>query len=119
ALAGGRALPAGELARRAGVPPTAASAHLRRLTEAGLIKVRVQGRHRYHEIVDLAALRASRRVFARSCIDWTDRRVHLAEVLPAAITSEFLDRGWLTRGPGRGLRVDGDFDGNVEKWLAT
>ncbi len=52
ALAGGRALPAGELARQAGVPPAAASVHLRRLTGAGLIKVRVQGRHRYHEIVD-------------------------------------------------------------------
>ena len=52
ALAGGRALPAGELARRAGVQPGAASVHLRRLTEAGLIRVRVQGRHRYHEIVD-------------------------------------------------------------------
>jgi hypothetical protein len=38
--------------------------------------------------------------------------------LSAAITSVFLDRGWLTRGPGRGLRVDADFDGNIEKWLA-
>jgi len=52
ALAGGRALPAGELARRAGVRPAAASVHLRRLTEAGLIRVRVQGRHHYHEIVN-------------------------------------------------------------------
>jgi DNA-binding transcriptional ArsR family regulator len=202
ALAGGRALPAGELARRAGVHPATASTHLRRLTEGGLIRVRVQGRHRYHEIVnpevasvleaiaqiapppgirslsqhraacalfeartcydhlagrrgvqlrdrllaaaairvldhrdheltdrgqhllnelgiDLASLRASRRVFARSCIDWTDRRVHLAGALPAAITSEFLARGWLGRGPGRSLRVTGDYDNNVEKWLAT
>jgi hypothetical protein len=51
--------------------------------------------------IDLAPLRASRRVFARSCIDWTDRRVHLAGALPAAITSVFLGRGWLARGPGR------------------
>jgi DNA-binding transcriptional ArsR family regulator len=202
ALAGGRALPAGELARRAGVRPAAASTHLRRLTEAGLIRVRVQGRHRYHEIVDpevatvleaiaqiappapvrslprqhaacalsdartcydhlagrrgvdlrdrllavgairrlnerdheltdrgqglvdqlsidLAALRASRRVFARSCVDWTDRRVHLAGALPAAITSVFLDRGWLTRGPGRSLRVADGFDDRLEIWLAA
>ena len=202
ALAGGRALPAGELARRAGVHPATASVHLRRLTDGGLIKVRVQGRHRYHEIVnpevatvleaiaqiappapvrslsqhraaralfegrtcydhlagrrgvqlrdrllaagavrrldhrdheltdrgqqlldqlgiDLATLRASRRVFARSCNDWTDRRVHLAGALPAAITSVFLARGWLTRGPGRSLRVASDYDQNVEKWLAS
>jgi len=52
ALGGGRALPAGELARRAAVRPGAASTHLRRLTEGGLIRVRVQGRHRYHEIVN-------------------------------------------------------------------
>ena len=52
ALAGGRALPAGELARRAGVHPATASTHLRRLTEGGLIRVRVQGRHRYHEIIN-------------------------------------------------------------------
>src|SRR5262245_39980465 len=52
ALAGGRALPAGELARQAGVQPATASAHLRRLIEGGLIRVRVQGRHRYHELVN-------------------------------------------------------------------
>jgi DNA-binding transcriptional ArsR family regulator len=180
ALAGGRALPAGELARRAGVHPATASTHLRRLTEGGLIRVRAQGRHRYHEIVnpevatvleaiaqiappapvpslsqhraaralpaaaairrlddrdheltdrgqylldelgiDLATLRGSRRVFARSCIDWTDRRVHLAGALPAAITSALLARGWLARGPGRSLRVASGYDDNVEKWLAT
>jgi hypothetical protein len=69
--------------------------------------------------IDLAALRASRRVFARSCIDWTDRRVHLAGALPAAITSVFLARGGLTRGPGRSLRIAGDYDDHLEKWLAT
>lgn len=48
ALADGRALPAGELARRAGVSPATATTHLRRLIEGGLIQVTVQGRHRYH-----------------------------------------------------------------------
>jgi hypothetical protein len=69
--------------------------------------------------IDLVALRASRRMFARSCVDWTDRRVHLAGALPAAITSEFLARRWLTRGPGRSLRVADGYDANVEKWLAS
>jgi DNA-binding transcriptional ArsR family regulator len=35
ALAGGQALSAGDLARQAGVQPATASAHLRRLIEAG------------------------------------------------------------------------------------
>jgi len=50
ALADGQALPAGELARRARVHPATATAHLRRLVEGGLVRVRVQGLHRYHEL---------------------------------------------------------------------
>jgi DNA-binding transcriptional ArsR family regulator len=50
ALAGGQALPAGELAQRAGVHPATATAHLRRLVDGGLVRVRTQGRHRYHEL---------------------------------------------------------------------
>lgn len=200
ALADGRALPAGELARRAGVTPATATAHLRRLVQGGLVRVRVQGRHRYHELagphvatvlealaqvapavpvrslrahreasvlaeartcydhlagrrgvelrdrllaiealhttatqdhfltpygerliaaldIDLDQLRSSRRVFARSCLDWTQRRSHLAGVLPAALTSAFLARGWLERRPGRGLRVAPDYNLELERWL--
>jgi DNA-binding transcriptional ArsR family regulator len=50
ALADGRALPARDLARRAGVSPATATSHLRRLVDGGLVRVRVQGRHRYHEL---------------------------------------------------------------------
>ena len=79
-----------------------------------------RGQHLVDELgIDLATLRASRRVFARSCIDWTDRRVHLAGALPAAITSVFLARGWLIHGPGRSLRVVDGYDDNVENWLAS
>src|SRR6185437_5557140 len=161
ALAEGHALPAGELAQRAGVHPATATAHLRQLVEGGLVAVRAQGRHRYHELsgprvaavvealaqlapatpvrslrtdraarnlaeartcydhlagrrgvelrdrllatgavhqvddrdhvitqsgralllaldIDAERLGASQRVFARSCIDWTQRRPHLA-----------------------------------------
>ncbi|MDV3127202.1 winged helix-turn-helix domain-containing protein [Mycobacterium sp. 21AC1] len=50
ALTEQRLLPAGELARRAGVHPATATAHLRRLVEGGLVIVHVQGRHRYHQL---------------------------------------------------------------------
>jgi hypothetical protein len=69
--------------------------------------------------IDLAMLRASRRMSARSRVDWTDRRVHLAGALPAAITSVFLARGWLNAGPGRSLRVADGYHHNVEKRLAS
>jgi DNA-binding transcriptional ArsR family regulator len=50
ALLGGEALTAGELARTAGIGAPAASAHLLRLVEGGLLAVHRQGRHRYHRL---------------------------------------------------------------------
>lgn len=47
ALMDGRALTAGELAHEAGVTPQTASGHLTKMTDAGLLVVRKQGRHRY------------------------------------------------------------------------
>ena len=48
ALIGGQALTASELAWRAGVTAQTASGHLAKLTEAGLLAVARQGRHRYY-----------------------------------------------------------------------
>jgi len=50
ALMDGRALTAAELARAAGITPQTASGHLARLTEAGLLAMTQQGRHRYHRL---------------------------------------------------------------------
>src|SRR5438270_780681 len=52
ALAGGRALPAGELAHYAQVSAQTASAHLDRLFKGNLITVQIQGRHHYYRIRD-------------------------------------------------------------------
>ncbi len=202
ALSDGRALPAGELARRASVSPATATMHLRRLLDGGLVRVTVQGRHRYHQLagpevsavletlahlaptspvrslgqhrdvtalaeartcydhlagrrgvelrdrllaagalqttdgrdhrltghgqtliaeldIDLDQLRSGRRIFARSCLDWTQRRPHLAGALPAAVTSTFLARGWLARSAGRGLCVIPGYDQKLDRWLTA
>jgi DNA-binding transcriptional ArsR family regulator len=50
ALGDGQALPAGELARAAGIGAASASAHLARLASAGLVEVIPQGRHRYFRL---------------------------------------------------------------------
>lgn len=57
--------------------------------------------------VDVARARGARRTFARPCLDFTERRTHLAGALGAAICDRFLVQGWLVRrGAGqRGLRV--------------
>jgi len=50
ALLDGRSLTAGELAYRAGVSPSTASSHLAKLTDARLIALVRQGRHRYYRL---------------------------------------------------------------------
>ena len=45
--------------------------------------------------VDVAGARAARRRFACACVDWSERRVHLAGSLGAAVLQAALARGWL------------------------
>ena len=52
ALLDSRSRPAGELATLAGVGAATASAHLRKLSDAGLLAVKEQGRHRYYRLAD-------------------------------------------------------------------
>lgn len=182
ALLSGEALTASELARVAGIGAPAASAHLARLVDGGLLSVHAQGRHRYHRIaseqvaaaiemlgglalslapprrqwphgeafravrlcydhlagrlgvalhgalvrrawiapadggwtatadgetgldrlgVDLDAARRARR-FACDCMDWSERRPHLAGGLGREIAACCLRRHWLGRLPAAG-----------------
>jgi DNA-binding transcriptional ArsR family regulator len=57
-LGEGRQRAAGELATLAGLSPSAASFHLARLTDAGLLRISERGRHRYYEIASPAVARA-------------------------------------------------------------
>jgi DNA-binding transcriptional ArsR family regulator len=49
--------------------------------------------------VCLAPLRQSRRPLARCCLDWTERRHHLAGSLGAALLSRFIELRWIARRP--------------------
>jgi DNA-binding transcriptional ArsR family regulator len=181
ALMDGRSLPATALACAAGVTPQAASNHLGRLTDGGLLAVTAQGRHRYYRLadpkvaqaiealsgltplpkhldpplspkarrlreartcydhlagrlgvaladacerqglfeadgpdryrltdagrarfaalgVDLEGLDAARRAALRPCIDWTERRRHLAGAIAARLLDRLFDLGWIARG---------------------
>jgi DNA-binding transcriptional ArsR family regulator len=188
ALLGGDAISAGELARVAGVSPSGASAHLRRLREGGLVVDEVRGRNRFFRLatpeladalealarvapprapgdlraaevgralkrartcydhlagelgvavtealveqgllargdtvysvtpqgrswlaelgIDVVELEQKRRSFARACLDWSERRPHLAGSLGAAVAATFFSRGWARRLPGtRAIRL--------------
>ena len=189
ALMDGRALTATELAGTAGITPQTASGHLARLTEAGLLAMERQGRHRYHRLASPAvaqmlegimsvaanlqpprrtmvvgprdkAMRAARtcydhlagelavaiadrmvargqvefaadggvvttagseflaglgvamapakpgRVFCRPCLDWSERRPHIAGAVGTAICAHCFTQGWVRRIDGtRALTV--------------
>jgi DNA-binding transcriptional ArsR family regulator len=59
--------------------------------------------------VDVSAARTARRRFARPCLDWTERREHLAGSLAAALAVALIDgpEPWFTRRSDdhRGLRA--------------
>jgi DNA-binding transcriptional ArsR family regulator len=181
ALMDGRARPAGELARTAGIAPSTASEHLARLVAGRLLVVEPSGRERLYRLasadvaevlealsrlgseepvsslrtagrrdalqaartcydhlagrlgvavtdalvardvlrprdgsfelseggavflaeigVDVDGARARKRVFARSCLDWSERRPHLAGALGAALADAALSHGWVRRRP--------------------
>lgn len=124
ALIAGRELSASLLAAEAGISRPTASAHLRKLTEGGLIAVRVDGKRRHYrlagpEVADaierltalappepITSLRASTRAAqlrrARSCYD------HLAGQLGVGVMRGMLDRGFLLGG-------DGEYDAGVDR----
>jgi hypothetical protein len=56
--------------------------------------------------IDVSALRSTRRPLVRHCLDWTERRHHLAGSAGAALCGRFFDIDWITRtGNNRAVRV--------------
>jgi hypothetical protein len=47
--------------------------------------------------LDIGALRRSRRSFLRPCLDWTERRPHVAGMLGRVLAGRLLDLGWVRR----------------------
>ncbi|MBB5153740.1 ArsR/SmtB family transcription factor [Saccharopolyspora phatthalungensis] len=53
-----------------------------------------------------ADLRVTRRPLARACLDWTERRSHLAGTSGAHLLRRFLENGWIKRiGTDRAVRL--------------
>ena len=47
--------------------------------------------------IELSPLNSNRREFCRLCLDWTERRAHIAGALGAALTKRCFDLGWIER----------------------
>jgi len=53
--------------------------------------------------IGVAELRRQRRPLLRQCMDWTERRHHLAGGMGAALAGSLLQRGWIR--PREGSRI--------------
>jgi DNA-binding transcriptional ArsR family regulator len=118
-LMDGSARPAGELTMIAGLSPSAASGHLAKLAESGLVTQEVRGRHRYYRIATpevAAAIEALAHLaeasaparpapvavrtvpvemrYARTCYD------HMAGELAVRVFDHLLEHGWLVEEGG-------------------
>ena len=77
------------------------------MTAAGLMTLQgdrfeltEQGTSWFGELgIDAAKLQTARRSFARACLDWSERRPHLAGALGAALAARFLELDWIERAP--------------------
>jgi DNA-binding transcriptional ArsR family regulator len=89
------------LAGRLGVELTAALERDRVIVAGdGGYRLTAAGERRLESLgLDLGAVRARRRAFARQCIDWTERRPHLAGALGAALADRLFEMGWVRRVP--------------------
>lgn len=123
-LVDGHARTSTELAIVAQVSPLTASVHLHRLQTERLVKVFVQGKHRYYSLEEPNVARAleglsvlagggqfvpntpSRLRAARTCYD------HMAGTLAVSLRDRFQALGWLSAGsPGDGRALDLTPDG--------
>jgi DNA-binding transcriptional ArsR family regulator len=50
--------------------------------------------------IDTAALALQRRRFCHACLDWSERRHHLAGAVGAALLARMIELGWIRRGKG-------------------
>lgn len=70
--------------------------------------------------VDVAAARRARRAFARGCLDWSERRPHLAGALGAALAVRLFALGWVERVAGeRTVRLTGTGRGALRRELGV
>jgi hypothetical protein len=59
--------------------------------------------------VHLEDVKRGRRTFCRPCVDWSERRLHLAGALGAALAGRCLELGWVARiRNSRALKISAD-----------
>jgi hypothetical protein len=50
--------------------------------------------------IDVTELQSQRRPVVRECLDWSERELHIAGALGAALATRLFELGWIKRRPG-------------------
>jgi MarR family len=70
--------------------------------------------------IDIQALERSRRSLCRSCLDWSERRYHLAGSVGAAIFGLFQARGWaVTQAADRVVQFSKNGEDKIRDWFGS
>jgi DNA-binding transcriptional ArsR family regulator len=87
--------------------------------DADGIGLTAQGRDRVRALgIDPDSLPASRRPFCRTCLDWSERRHHLAGQLGTVLLDRFQELGWARRMPeSRVLAFSAEGEAALRAWL--
>jgi DNA-binding transcriptional ArsR family regulator len=65
--------------------------------------------------INIDELKTQRRIFAKKCLDWSERKHHIAGALGAALLQQLFKLKWLAHGSGRTLRLTLDGRRSFEK----
>ena len=66
--------------------------------EDGLYTVTKKGKEWFLQFgINIEEANTKRRIFAKPCLDWSERRYHISGWLGSAIATRFFDNGWITR----------------------
>ena len=110
------------MARVAGSTPQTAGVHHAQLSEGGLVSGLERGRHRYHrlasptvtergsvilsklgigvKVLTAPTAKPATKVFCSPCLDWSERRPHLARKIRGTICAKSFENDWILRVQG-------------------
>lgn len=87
----------------------------------GVLALTERGQALVHELgIDPADLAKGRRAACRTCLDWSERRHHLAGTVGTALLSRFLELGWARRVPGtRIVAFSAEGERRLRVWIGA
>src|SRR6266487_3425161 len=112
-LLGGTPMSGSALAEAAGISRSLASAHLKKLATGGAGEFGRFG-------IEVDRLERRTRPLLRPCLDWSERRYHLAGSLGMALTRSMIERRWITtREASRIVAVTEAGEAGLRDWLGV